>query len=172
MGGHHRPALHTLGAGISPDVAVSPQFEVDEKTYFKNILNSIAFSIRLSVKKIRQEVDKSTWVSPYPGGDMRAQYGVTSVPCLHAWMQPTGCRQKGTGMPGVPALFPSCAEGWHFHVPRVVQPSTAVSPCRWLLPPQALNAYYLPNKNQMGEHCLAPGEDLGWGQGPGSRGAG
>lgn len=28
---------------------------------------------------------------------------------------------------------------------------------RWLLPPQALNAYYLPNKNQMGEcttiHC-------------------
>lgn len=68
MGGHHRPALHTLGAGISPDVAVSPQFEVDEKTYFKNILNSIAFSIRLSVKKIRQEVDKSAWVSPYPGG--------------------------------------------------------------------------------------------------------
>ncbi|NXE86519.1 ECEL1 protein, partial [Menura novaehollandiae] len=54
-------------------------FEVDEKTYFKNILNSIAFSIRLSVKKIRQEVDKSAW----------------------------------------------------------------------LLPPQALNAYYLPNKNQM-----------------------
>ncbi|RLV63968.1 hypothetical protein DV515_00017730 [Chloebia gouldiae] len=73
------PALHTLGAGISPDVAVSPQFEVDEKTYFKNILNSIAFGIRLSVKKIRQEVDKSAW----------------------------------------------------------------------LLPPQALNAYYLPNKNQM-----------------------
>lgn len=36
-----------------------PQFEVDEKTYFKNILNSIAFGIRLSVKKIRQEVDKS-----------------------------------------------------------------------------------------------------------------
>ncbi|NXA05616.1 ECEL1 protein, partial [Sapayoa aenigma] len=54
-------------------------FEVDEKTYFKNILNSIAFGIRLSVKKIRQEVDKSAW----------------------------------------------------------------------LLPPQALNAYYLPNKNQM-----------------------
>lgn len=24
---------------------------------------------------------------------------------------------------------------------------------RWLLPPQALNAYYLPNKNQMGE-CM------------------
>ncbi|NXE58111.1 ECEL1 protein, partial [Casuarius casuarius] len=56
-----------------------PQFEVDEKTYFKNILNSIAFGIKLSVKKIRQEVDKSAW----------------------------------------------------------------------LLPPQALNAYYLPNKNQM-----------------------
>lgn len=25
---------------------------------------------------------------------------------------------------------------------------------RWLLPPQALNAYYLPNKNQMGEGFL------------------
>ncbi|KAI6063050.1 Endothelin-converting enzyme-like 1 [Aix galericulata] len=59
--------------------AARAKFEVDEKTYFKNILNSIAFSIRLSVKKIRQEVDKSAW----------------------------------------------------------------------LLPPQALNAYYLPNKNQM-----------------------
>ncbi|XP_041323936.1 endothelin-converting enzyme-like 1 [Pyrgilauda ruficollis] len=69
-----------------PDFLLKPEaidkeyeFEVDEKTYFKNILNSIAFGIRLSVKKIRQEVDKSTW----------------------------------------------------------------------LLPPQALNAYYLPNKNQM-----------------------
>uniref|UniRef100_A0A8C0I9J1 Endothelin converting enzyme like 1 n=1 Tax=Bubo bubo TaxID=30461 RepID=A0A8C0I9J1_BUBBB len=69
-----------------PDFLLKPEaidkeyeFEVDEKTYFKNILNSIAFSIRLSVKKIRQEVDKSAW----------------------------------------------------------------------LLPPQALNAYYLPNKNQM-----------------------
>lgn len=38
------------------------QFEVHEKTYFKNILNSIRFSIQLSVKKIRQEVDKSPWV--------------------------------------------------------------------------------------------------------------
>ncbi|XP_075439275.1 endothelin-converting enzyme-like 1 [Ascaphus truei] len=55
------------------------EFEVHEKTYFRNILNSIRSSIKLSVKKIRQEVDKSAW----------------------------------------------------------------------LLPPQALNAYYLPNKNQM-----------------------
>ncbi|KAM9126786.1 endothelin-converting enzyme-like 1 isoform 1-T1 [Pangshura tecta] len=67
-----------------PDFLLKPdaidkeyEFEVHEKTYFKNILNSIKFSIKLSVKKIRQEVDK------------------------------------------------------------------------WLLPPQALNAYYLPNKNQM-----------------------
>lgn len=28
---------------------------------------------------------------------------------------------------------------------------TLVSSHRWLLPPQALNAYYLPNKNQMGK---------------------
>lgn len=36
------------------------QFEVDEKTYFKNILNSIKFNIKLSVKKIHEEVDKTT----------------------------------------------------------------------------------------------------------------
>ncbi|KAG8581675.1 hypothetical protein GDO81_007750 [Engystomops pustulosus] len=69
-----------------PDFLLKPEamdkeyeFDVHEKTYFKNILNSIRFSIKQSVKKIRQEVDKSAW----------------------------------------------------------------------LLPPQALNAYYLPNKNQM-----------------------
>ncbi|KAG8515583.1 Endothelin-converting enzyme-like 1 [Galemys pyrenaicus] len=69
-----------------PDFLLRPEavdreyeFEVHEKTYFKNILNSIRFSTQLSVKKIRQEGDKATW----------------------------------------------------------------------LLPPQALNAYYLPNKNQM-----------------------
>lgn len=28
---------------------------------------------------------------------------------------------------------------------------TLASSHRWLLPPQALNAYYLPNKNQMGK---------------------
>ncbi|XP_019950446.1 endothelin-converting enzyme-like 1 isoform X2 [Paralichthys olivaceus] len=69
-----------------PDFLLKPElidqeygFEVDEKTYFKNILNSIKFNIKLSVKKIHEEVDKTAW----------------------------------------------------------------------LLPPQALNAYYLPNKNQM-----------------------
>ncbi|NXM22167.1 ECEL1 protein, partial [Ploceus nigricollis] len=72
-------ARDSPGACEDMGTCCAPQFEVDEKTYFKNILNSIAFSIRLSVKKIRQEVDKSAW----------------------------------------------------------------------LLPPQALNAYYLPNKNQM-----------------------
>uniref|UniRef100_A0A8C6UHL4 Endothelin converting enzyme-like 1 n=1 Tax=Neogobius melanostomus TaxID=47308 RepID=A0A8C6UHL4_9GOBI len=69
-----------------PDFLLKPElidqeygFDVDEKTYFKNILNSIKFNIKLSVKKIHEEVDKTMW----------------------------------------------------------------------LLPPQALNAYYLPNKNQM-----------------------
>ncbi|XP_060929616.1 endothelin-converting enzyme-like 1 [Limanda limanda] len=69
-----------------PDFLLKPElidqeygFVVDEKTYFKNILNSIKFNIKLSVKKIHEEVDKNAW----------------------------------------------------------------------LLPPQALNAYYLPNKNQM-----------------------
>ncbi|KAI1893856.1 hypothetical protein AGOR_G00127970 [Albula goreensis] len=69
-----------------PDFLLKPElidqeygFDVNEKTYFKNILNSIKFNIKLSVKKIHKEVDKTAW----------------------------------------------------------------------LLPPQALNAYYLPNKNQM-----------------------
>ncbi|XP_061774816.1 endothelin-converting enzyme-like 1 [Nerophis ophidion] len=69
-----------------PDFLLKPElidqeygFEVDENTYFKNILNSIKFNIKLSIKKIHEEVDKNAW----------------------------------------------------------------------LLPPQALNAYYLPNKNQM-----------------------
>ncbi|KAF0030258.1 hypothetical protein F2P81_016989 [Scophthalmus maximus] len=69
-----------------PDFLLKPElidqeygFDVDEKTYFKNIINSIKFNIKLTVKKIHEEVDKTAW----------------------------------------------------------------------LLPPQALNAYYLPNKNQM-----------------------
>ncbi|XP_038134559.1 endothelin-converting enzyme-like 1 isoform X2 [Cyprinodon tularosa] len=69
-----------------PDFLLKPElidqeygFDVSEKTYFKNILNSIKFNIKLSIKKIHEEVDKTAW----------------------------------------------------------------------LLPPQALNAYYLPNKNQM-----------------------
>uniref|UniRef100_A0A3B3SXI2 Endothelin converting enzyme like 1 n=1 Tax=Paramormyrops kingsleyae TaxID=1676925 RepID=A0A3B3SXI2_9TELE len=69
-----------------PDFLLKPElidqeygFYVNEKTYFRNILNSIRYNIKLSVKKIHEEVDKTAW----------------------------------------------------------------------LLPPQALNAYYLPNKNQM-----------------------
>ncbi|XP_051535461.1 endothelin-converting enzyme-like 1 isoform X2 [Myxocyprinus asiaticus] len=69
-----------------PDFLLKPElideeyaFDVNEKTYFKNILNSVKYNIKLSIKKINKEVDKTTW----------------------------------------------------------------------LLPPQALNAYYLPNKNQM-----------------------
>eukprot|EP00063_Salmo_salar_P095588 XP_014070423.1 PREDICTED: endothelin-converting enzyme-like 1 isoform X1 [Salmo salar] len=69
-----------------PDFLLKPElidqeygFDVDENTYFKNILNSIKFNIKMSVKKIHKQVDKTAW----------------------------------------------------------------------LLPPQALNAYYLPNKNQM-----------------------
>ncbi|XP_063060390.1 endothelin-converting enzyme-like 1 [Engraulis encrasicolus] len=69
-----------------PDYLLKPEmidqeygFEVSEKTYFRNILNSIKYSIDTSIKKIHKQVDKTAW----------------------------------------------------------------------LLPPQALNAYYLPNKNQM-----------------------
>lgn len=40
---------------------------------------------------------------------------------------------------------------------------TLASSHRWLLPPQALNAYYLPNKNQMGKEFRPdlPGVSLG-----------
>lgn len=64
------PALVWPCACSAAECCLSPaQFEVHEKTYFKNILNSIRFSIQLSVKKIRQEVDKSTWVpGPELGG--------------------------------------------------------------------------------------------------------
>lgn len=41
------------------------QFDVNKKTYFKNILNSIKFNIKLSVRKIHEEVDKTAWVSPF-----------------------------------------------------------------------------------------------------------
>lgn len=62
-------ALPLACAESSPHFPTPVQFEVHEKTYFKNILNSIRFSIQLSVKKIRQEVDKSTWVlGPELGG--------------------------------------------------------------------------------------------------------
>uniref|UniRef100_A0A8C1QH18 Endothelin converting enzyme-like 1 n=1 Tax=Cyprinus carpio TaxID=7962 RepID=A0A8C1QH18_CYPCA len=45
----------------SSNPLISPQqFDVNEKTYFKNILNSIKYNIKLSVKKIHKEVDKTT----------------------------------------------------------------------------------------------------------------
>lgn len=71
------------------ECCLSPvQFEVHEKTYFKNILNSIRFSIQLSVKKIRQEVDKSTWV---PGPELRVGDGGKEVP----WRQGTLLKPGG-----------------------------------------------------------------------------
>lgn len=135
VGGHLSSAPHTSWgwtSGLeSPLIWPCPlQFEVDEKTYFKNILNSIAFSIRLSVKKIRQEVDKSVWVSVYLGG---GPWGTLAV--------------RGGGI------------SLSLH-----DPTASMSHCRWLLPPQALNAYYLPNKNQMGEASPS----IGWGHNVGS----
>lgn len=143
------------------------QFEVHEKTYFKNILNSIRFSIQLSVKKIRQEVDKSTWV---PGPDLgepgrEVSWGEAPSQGLEAGrahsltamlMQVVGEALGG----GVLSLGEAqgVATGWATPLRRsqwevVVGPPllTPTSLHRWLLPPQALNAYYLPNKNQMGK---------------------
>ena len=39
---------------------------------------------------------------------------------------------------------------------------TPASLHRWLLPPQALNAYYLPNKNQMGKGACRAGVGVGF----------
>lgn len=61
------------------------QFEVHEKTYFKNILNSIRFSIQLSVKKIRQEVDKSTWVPGLEQGLGVPRGAMGTVFLINAW---------------------------------------------------------------------------------------
>lgn len=61
------------------------QFEVHEKTYFKNILNSIRFSIQLSVKKIRQEVDKSTWVPGLEQGSGVPWCAMGTVFLINTW---------------------------------------------------------------------------------------
>lgn len=58
------------------------QFDVNEKTYFKNILNSIKFNIKLSVKKIHEEVDKTAWVSltdSSPAPDAHAAVAASSL---------------------------------------------------------------------------------------------
>lgn len=103
------------------------------------------------------------------------QHGPTDAPCPHAWLHPMGCRQEGTGQARNAPLIPQLCKGVAFLCSLVPpQRGTAVSPCRWLLPPQALNAYYLPNKNQMGEALPGPspgsppwdrgcGEGLRWG---------
>lgn len=55
--------FQTVHLAVKP-IFISPlQFDVNEKTYFKNILNSIKYNIKLSVKKIHKEVDKTTYVS-------------------------------------------------------------------------------------------------------------
>ncbi|CAM9840085.1 unnamed protein product [Lampetra planeri] len=39
-------------------------FEVNEKSYFKNILNSIEFNINVSIHKIHQKVERNVWLLP------------------------------------------------------------------------------------------------------------
>ncbi|KPP65463.1 endothelin-converting enzyme-like 1-like [Scleropages formosus] len=51
--------LYFLHLPLPPLMLPHPQFGVNEKTYFKNILSSIKFNIKLSVKKIHKEVDKT-----------------------------------------------------------------------------------------------------------------
>lgn len=55
-----KPHIYWISLPEGEHTSVVLQFEVDEKTYFKNILNSIKFNIKLSVKKIHEEVDKTT----------------------------------------------------------------------------------------------------------------
>lgn len=70
----------------------------------------------------------------------------------------------GHGDIGVPPAVRGGGISPSLHVPSTS--ISSISPCRWLLPPQALNAYYLPNKNQMGEALPGGGTGLGgmmWG---------
>lgn len=104
-----------MGPVSPPTWPCAPQFEVDEKTYFKNILNSIAFSIRLSVKKIRQEVDKSAWVLLHlAGGRGRGHWGAPG--CVRGWRFPV----------------PPCPQ--HFHLSLQVAAAPPGAQC--LLPAQ------------------------------------
>lgn len=82
------PARWWSGPASWPAAECCPspvQFEVHEKTYFKNILNSIRFSIQLSVKKIRQEVDKSTWVPGLEQGSGVPWCAMETVFLNNAW---------------------------------------------------------------------------------------
>ena len=84
------PARWWSGPASWPAAECCPspvQFEVHEKTYFKNILNSIRFSIQLSVKKIRQEVDKSTWVPGLEQGSGVPWCAMETVFLNNAWMR-------------------------------------------------------------------------------------
>lgn len=120
-----------MGAAVPLDMAVSPpQFEVDEKTYFKNILNSIAFSIRLSVKKIRQEVDKSAWVLLHLGGD--------------------------TGTLGCPRLCEGVAFPRPYMSPALLSlPSLLAGGC---CPPRHSMPTTCPTRTRWVRHCLGGGQ--------------
>lgn len=63
------------------------------------------------------------------------------------WEQDPGCgtTHSGSFPPGDSGVWDAA---WGIF--QVFIRTHTFSP-RWLLPPQALNAYYLPNKNQMGE---------------------
>lgn len=50
---------------------------MDENTYFKNILNSIKFNIKMSVKKIHKQVDKTAWVMLSTAPDVQCHNNTT-----------------------------------------------------------------------------------------------
>lgn len=64
------------------------------------------------------------------------------------------------------AAFEKEARGLGFGEGVWVPQVTPASLHRWLLPPQALNAYYLPNKNQMGKGPVLAGAGPAAGEAP------
>ncbi|KAL4688540.1 hypothetical protein H8959_004792 [Pygathrix nigripes] len=108
-------------------------FEVHSKTYYKNNLNSIRFSIQCSVKKTGQEVDKSTGV---PDPDLRVrggslglggQRGKRKVQHRHA--------PDGTSSLQPPLLPPHSARPWLGQVldqkgEEKSQPGRSIDPCQ------------------------------------------
>ncbi|MBN3270831.1 ECEL1 protein, partial [Polyodon spathula] len=162
---------------------------VSEKTYFKNVLNSIKFNIKLSVKKIHQEVDKTAfpswntaahplrprissvqqlvehikhsldrrlqeldWMDEVTKEAARAKLRLMMVMIGYPdyLLKPEAINAEYRFEVSEKTYFKNVLNSIKFNIKLSVKKiHQEVDKTAWLLPPQALNAYYLPNKNQM-----------------------
>lgn len=91
------------------------------------------------------------WAVRSGGGraELRSHEGGSGLPSLLGILSTPPLSAQCASYPIGGGVF-GISTSWVFVDYRVL------SPCRWLLPPQALNAYYLPNKNQMGTGTHRP----------------